>query len=68
MRERPAVYAYYGSPVPQRSYRKSLVLGLAACVVLGGAIGIGIGWRLVGILPHRSSRRGIPSHAERSAS
>ena len=36
------VYAYPGSPVPQRSYRKSLVLGLAACVVAGGAIG----WRL----------------------
>ena len=36
------VYAYPGSPVPQRSYRRSLYLGLAACVVLGGAIG----WRL----------------------
>ena len=28
------VYAYPGSPVPQRSYRKSLILGLAACVVV----------------------------------
>ena len=42
MSRRPAVYAYYGCPVPQRSYLKGRVLVLAACVVLGGAIG----WRL----------------------
>ena len=36
------VYAYPGSPVPQRSKTRARLIGLALCV----AIGTAIGWRL----------------------